>query len=278
MLNLSTSVDQRHVMTFGEVSKVTDELEIPFIVVGAMARDLILHHVYKARIQRATNDIDFGIQVSSWNELDRLKSELCKIGYREDEQAQRMLDPRDRIVDLVPFGPLQDEHADIIFPPKGNFKMSVLGFQDAMDSSIRVIIQNEPHIEVSVVSPPGLALLKIIAWRDRAREKRNKDAADLAYLIETYEKVGDISLRIYDVRGLMEFYEWDMALASAFLLGQDSKSIAKNETKIMVNDILDQALDKERPSSLIAEMNGNGVTGIENMYKLLVAFNRGFKS
>jgi len=116
LLNLSTSIDQRHVLTFGEIAEVAEELEIPFIVVGAMARDLILHHVYGAPIKRATEDIDFGIQVGTWEEFNWLKSKLCENGYSEDKQEQRLIDPRGKIVDLVPFGSLQD--ADVLW--RGN--------------------------------------------------------------------------------------------------------------------------------------------------------------
>ena len=127
LLNLSKSIDQRHIDTFGEISKVAEDLNILFIVVGAMARDLILHHVYGAPIKRATDDIDFGMQVSTWEEFDRLKTALCETGYREDRQEQRLTDPRGYKVDLVPFGSLQDADANIGFPSKGVFKMCVLG-------------------------------------------------------------------------------------------------------------------------------------------------------
>jgi len=278
LLNLSKDIDERHSLTFGEIAKVAKELEIPFIVAGAMARDLILHYVYGAPIKRATDDIDFGMQVRTWEEFNRLKFALCEIGYSEDRQEQRLIDPRGRIVDLVPFGSLQDVDANIGFPPKGDFKMSVLGFQEALDNSIRVEIQKDPHIEVSVVSPQGLALLKIIAWADRASEKRNKDALDLAYLLEAYERVDDINVRVYEVEGLMESVDFDLPQASAYLLGQDATGIAENDTKKMVIGILDKALDEENPSSLTIEMSDRGRFDSSNEYALLSSFSRGFKN
>lgn len=277
LLNLSIEIDQRHVNTFAEVSTIAEELGIPFVVVGAMARDLILHHVYGARVKRATEDIDFGMQVGTWDEFDRLKSALCEEGFSEDRQAQRLIDPRGRIVDLVPFGPLQDADANIGFPPKGDFKMSVLGFQEALDSSIRVIIQKNPNIEVSVVSPQGLALLKIIAWDDRVREKRNKDASDLSYLLEAYERVSDIRERAFEVEGLMEFVDYDLPQASAYLLGQDAAEIAKDGTKAVVIDILNTALDEDNPSDLVIEMSNRSSADLTSKFALLASFNKGFR-
>ena len=71
-----------------------------------MARDLILHHVYGAPIKRATDDIDFGMQVGTWEEFNQLKSKLYENGYSEDKQEQRLIDPGGKSVDLVPFGSL----------------------------------------------------------------------------------------------------------------------------------------------------------------------------
>lgn len=278
LLNLSTSIDLRHIDTFGEIAKVAESLNIPFVVVGAMARDLILHHVYGAPIKRATEDIDFGLQVSTWDEFNRLKSALCENGYSEDGQEQRLVDPRGRYVDLVPFGSLQDADANIGFPPNGDFRMSVLGFQEALNSSIRVVVQKEPYIEVLVVSPKGMALLKIIAWADRPREKRNKDALDLAYLLQAYERVGDINKRVYDAEGLMESVDYDLSQASAYLLGQDAAGIAEDDTKAKVIDILDNALDDESPSNLTVEMSERGRFDSSNENALLSSFSRGFKS
>jgi len=277
LLNLSTNIDQRHVLTFGEVAKVAEDLEIPFIVVGAMARDLILYYVYGARIKRGTDDIDFGMQVSSWDEFNNLKNALCEVGFSEDEQAQRLLDPRGKAVDLVPFGSIQDENANIRFPPKDDFEMSVLGFQEALDNSVRVIIQDKPYIEVSVVSPQGLALLKIIAWNDRVKEKRGRDALDLALLLDAYERVGDIKERVYGVDGLMESVDYDLSQASAYLLGQDAAEIAESETKVMVINILDKALDDENPGNLTVEMSDRGRFDSSNERALLSSFSRGFK-
>ena len=124
--------------------------------------------------------------------------------------------------------------------------MSVLGFQEALDSSVRAIIQKKPYIEVSVVSPQGMALLKIIAWSDRERDKRGKDALDLTYLMEAYERVAGIQDRVFEIEGLMESVSHDLQQASAYLLGQDASEIAKGETKNVVVDILERALDDEK--------------------------------
>ena len=62
------------------VSMVAVELDTPFFVVGATARDMILWYGFDIRPGRATKDVDFGFMVSSWEEYDRLKAALTATG------------------------------------------------------------------------------------------------------------------------------------------------------------------------------------------------------
>jgi predicted nucleotidyltransferase len=59
---------------------VTKQLKIPYFVIGATARDILMEHVYSLETARATRDIDFAVAVSSWNEFDRLKAQLINTG------------------------------------------------------------------------------------------------------------------------------------------------------------------------------------------------------
>jgi predicted nucleotidyltransferase len=65
-LNIAGKLDRLIVDTFDAVSRATSQLETPYIIVGATARDLILHHGHGMGIARATRDIDFGIEVPDW--------------------------------------------------------------------------------------------------------------------------------------------------------------------------------------------------------------------
>ena len=55
------------------ISHHTEALGTPYLVVGATARDIILHHGFGAAIERGTRDVDFGIQVQSWEQFEQLK-------------------------------------------------------------------------------------------------------------------------------------------------------------------------------------------------------------
>ena len=49
--------------THGTLLQQLSQLGIPFLVVGASARDLVLHHAHGVEIIRATGDIDFGYDI-----------------------------------------------------------------------------------------------------------------------------------------------------------------------------------------------------------------------
>jgi len=120
LLNISGKIDPRICEVFNSINRVLTELKMPYIVVGATARDLVLHHGYGARIQRATDDVDFAIEVADWNVFEILKMKLIEKGFRETKAQHRLLSPADMVVDIVPFGDVEDEESSIAWPPKGD--------------------------------------------------------------------------------------------------------------------------------------------------------------
>jgi len=70
MMNTSIDIsnkieDEKLVDLLSLIKFVVDEAAIPFFIVGAMARDLILWYEYGFAPGRATSDMDFGVRVSS---------------------------------------------------------------------------------------------------------------------------------------------------------------------------------------------------------------------
>jgi predicted nucleotidyltransferase len=56
------------------VNRVATELKLPYILVGATARDLLLSHVFGFHVSRATADVDFAFMVDSWETFRKLKA------------------------------------------------------------------------------------------------------------------------------------------------------------------------------------------------------------
>ena len=278
MLNLSGKIDQGTLELLTLINQVTVDLGIEYLVIGATARDLVMHYGYGARIQRATKDLDFAIQIESWDSFTEIKERLIANGFKDRQSPQRVVSPAGMPVDIAPFGGIADKNSNIQWPPSGDVEMDVAGFDEAHQSAIQVLIQQDPPIQIPVASPQGLALLKIIAWDDRDRDLRAKDAKDLAYLLESYQSVEKVIDRIYEIDGLMQRYDWDVDQGSAHLLGIDTLDITGHEAKIKVGKILNANLQVGAPNYLIEEMCSQIDEEYDNKRGLLEAFSNGFHS
>ena len=278
LLNLSGKIDPKTVAIFETVSRAITDMNIPYVVVGATARDLVLHYGHGARIQRATHDVDFAIEVPDWASFEALKGRLCEQDFSTTNAQHRLVSPTDTVVDIVPFGHVEDEQASIAWPPKGEVTMSVLGFQEACDAAEWVRVQDDPELDIPVATPVGMVLLKLIAWTDRAQDLRKKDAMDIAYLLSTYEAIQEVKEALYDVGNTqtMDAYDWDVTQAAAHLLGQHAKDIARENTRQEVVKLANGGMGALNVERLTEEMCEH----IDNQYdvneRLLTAFFRGF--
>ena len=85
------------------------------------------------------------------------------------------------LIDLVPFGDLEEVSGQISWPPDFSIVMSTVGFREAYNNSEEVRIADD--LIVRVVSLAGLALMKIVAWDERRFER---DAEDLGLIMRHY--------------------------------------------------------------------------------------------
>lgn len=104
LLDITCKVNPNTLAVLQIVQDSAQSLGIPFFVIGATARDLVLHHYYGARISRATQDLDFAIQVPDWSAFEALKAKLLGSGFTETKTAHRLSTTQGDWVDLVPFG------------------------------------------------------------------------------------------------------------------------------------------------------------------------------
>jgi predicted nucleotidyltransferase len=221
------------------VNRAAAELELPYIVVGATARDLLLFHVFGIPVTRATADIDFGIAVNSWARFRELRAALLASGhFREGKIEHRIYlkaqPATDEIpVDLIPFGGVAD--ADVIhWPPARETVMTVAGFEDAIAAAVHV--QVTADLAIPVASLAGISVLKLFAWHDR--QTNDKDAVDLYHVISTYADAGNFD-RLYDEEiQFLERANHDIDLAGAALLGFDARQLCSPGTLARVHDLL----------------------------------------
>ncbi len=262
------------------MNQVTSNLNIPFFLVGAMARDFLLEKLHEISTFRATVDYDLGVQLESWESFVMLKSALIKTGcLTETREYHRLLYKNSKNVDLIPFGRIGGRKKVLKWPPTGDVEMNIAGFEAAYESAVYIVIQNNPRIEIKVVSLPGLAALKIFSWNDRSYEKTT-DAADLAVILRSYSDAGN-SDRIYENRmELLKQRDYDYVSAGAGLLGEDIKRILKNGSLKKVLAILKNEIGVKDKYRLIEDMIRSGVISGQDfagMLNLLEEMTRGIE-
>ena len=217
---------------YRDVNAIASGLRIPYLVVGATARDLILYHGFGAAIERGTRDIDFGIKIRTWEDFHKMSAGLVARGFEQDLQVKHRFhrDDADGLpwdIDIVPFG-FEEQSTEIAWPPNGDIVMTILGFDEALEHAIQVQIADETRI--NICSPAAMAALKLVAWVERDPAIRQKDASDLLYLIKSYSKIPAVNDSLYG-DGFMERRDYDEHLAAAEKLGADMIAIMSEATR-----------------------------------------------
>ncbi len=203
---------------------------VDYLVAGATARDLLLHHVYGQRIRRRTEDVDIGIAVPDWAAFQRLKDALIgRPGFRLRDAPHAVFysavpGGEPLRIDFVPFGGVEDPNGRILWPPSGDTILSVRGFRAALADAVEVRLPAAGVVRSA--SLPGLVLLKLFAWLDRGRVAPvAKDALDLVAIVAGYADAGQVDRLYTDREELLEMCAFDVPLAGALLLADDVKSI-----------------------------------------------------
>lgn len=216
-LTIKNPIDENYKTVFVLIDEIARSQQVPYFIAGAMARDLLLYHVFNIHQSRKTRDIDTAVLVPNWEAFDLIKSALTKSGFSETKNAHCIKhDASSLPLDIVPFGDIADEKGEIQWPPKHEITMSVAGFQEAFNTAVTVDIGDDVHLKVA--SWAGLTILKLIAWQER-RLTSNKDAADLLTLLLEYHRILDDRLYEEDIHA--EEFEYDPSRIGAYLLGKD---------------------------------------------------------
>ncbi len=236
--DLSGKIDQQTIDALLTIKKEADILNIPFFVVGAFARDIILKHCYGITPRRMTGDIDLGINIADWGQFDIFIDSLISTGkfFRTKEPQRYIFDST--LIDIVPFGAIADEQFKIGWPPEHKILMSIVGFKEAFENSIIVRLNSDPELDIKVPTLPGLAVLKLISWKEKYPE-RAKDADDLLLIMNEYEHAGNLDRLYKDEADLLTEEGFDNQIAGIRLLGRDMATIVDKKIAREVRSILE---------------------------------------
>lgn len=226
--------------------------EANFLIVGAMARDLLLHYGHGVPITRATTDIDLGVAVSSWADFHQLRDACLNSGHFTSGRPgnHRLIHRSGVPLDLIPFGGVEREDGTIEWP-EDNAVMGVLGYREARATATQVLLPDK--MPVATVCPPMLAILKLMAWSERHTYTPRKDASDLFLVLRNYLN-DENTARLYEVgTHLLEREDFDYEVAGAWLAGYDAVQCVTNhsEQPRRVLDAVENLLLSE------ADANGN---------------------
>jgi len=254
-IDISGRIDPGRVSILRNIKEVAEDLDIHFFVVGAFARDVIFEHIHRIPAPRVTEDIDIGVEVASWEEFQRLTGALIERELLTATKSPHRFIAKTfaAIVDIVPYGGISGETKRISWPPDHDMIMSMLGFEEAYQSALKVRLSSDPPLEILVPSVPALALLKIISWAD-AYPRRERDAHDLLFILENYDATG-VEAKLYESHvPLLTEEEFDSRLASVRLLGRDIAQLGSPETVRTVEEILICETDEEQGFRLLSNM------------------------
>jgi predicted nucleotidyltransferase len=203
------------------VQTILNRRDIPFILVGAYARDLLFSGISSKGSIRKTLDIDFGIRVRNWEAYEEIMMSLLAGGlFTEDKSRRhRLIFKKEVLIDIVPFGKISDSEGNISWPPEHDVSMNVKGFDVAYGNALDFDMGLKDKIKIA--SAPSLVLLKLIAW-DESPENRSHDLEDISFILKNYiDLIGWDSINTRGDKDIYDICDSDYDEMAARITGRD---------------------------------------------------------
>ncbi len=228
--------------------------EIPFYVVGAAARDIVLGMIHNRKARRKTNDLDVAIMIRDWAIFEKVSEDFSNSTdfIKSSRQKQRWHYKDHLILDMIPFGEIARSDRKIYWPPDETPVMSVSGFTAMAKKALTIILDKE--LLVGVASLPGLFVLKLAAWKDR-HLVNNKDADDIAGLLDEYLDINTERAAV-EHRDIFERRDFTTFLAGAILMARDVRALLADDPSLRVEvcRMLLEEIDQKEQSLLIQQI------------------------
>jgi predicted nucleotidyltransferase len=186
------------------------------MLIGASCRDTLhaaLGHDFGTS---ATRDVDLALALSGWEIYELLSNAFPPAG---DSGVGFKI--AGLVVDLLPFGELEDPRGSITPPTRGDV-ISVWAFAEIFQDSSPLALS--PSLAIRCPTVPGYTAAKLAAWLDRSEWGEVKDANDLALTAYWYAESKQVEGQLYDTpegRQILLAEEADVSRAAARLLGRD---------------------------------------------------------
>lgn len=215
-------------------------LGITPLLIGAAARDLVVHAQQQRGPVRATKDIDIAIAVDGAQKFSALARALGSPNSGTHRFTVLGIE-----VDIVPFGGVE-RGREVHFPD--DHVLDVTGIAEALLTSVWVRMPQ--GTEIRAADAPAQSALKILAWRDR-RHTNAKDATDLRTILDAMSE-DPFDDAVWNDTEALDATGYDIFAAAAYRTGRLAAwPFAPAEGRAVV-DVLD---DPQLRSELVRHMS-----------------------
>lgn len=261
-----------------EVAGVAADLKLDIVLVGSLMAEFTPELEADYPRFRRTNDADFAVYVGDWPTYKMLRDALAERHFKPNSKIEHRLHRGAATVDLIPYGPQVAPDGKLAWPESG-FEMTVTGFDEVCGAAVKSASSNE--IPVPVITVPGFALLKIIAYLERREQgdaKHKDDAKDIEYWLRNYAG-GTTDDRRFELAAESNPTHRDYGTAGAVLLGKEVGSLASPAAAAFVERFLRESEDRYSPLMDIlaaGAMDEAADKKRDEGLALLVAFKKGY--
>ena len=179
-----------------------------WVLVGAAARDLVIHAPLSNNPVRATNDVDIAVGIPMESDFDAFTH-----GFEPRRGARHAFTYMGLELDIVPFGLIEQDGCVLL---SDGHRLDVVGLQEAADDPD--IVRLEPDLLIPVAPAELQVVLKLLAWRDR-HQNTGKDASDLREILAAASE-GVYAEEAWEDTAALEACDYMIDRAGAYHLGR----------------------------------------------------------
>jgi predicted nucleotidyltransferase len=209
-------------------------LGIELLLIGAIARELMIEKCLQTEPCRATRDLDLIAQVQSWAQFDEFLHEIAAVTSLKRWGDHKLVDFAGTEIDILPIGHIRDDSGELAWPKSG-VVMSVDGLKAAMETGVSVDLG---MVRIRTATVASMVSLKLFAYRDRHTQTR-KDLDDLIQILTHATHV--LLERVYEELG-DEVAEIEFDDLGPTLLGRDIRALLPASEREKAIHILDTML------------------------------------
>jgi predicted nucleotidyltransferase len=228
-------INQQTKSMLTDLKAIVDRLDVPMLLIGAMARVLVFDSQYGEG--RATKDWDIAVKMDDWKRYQALVEQMTTskpARFKNTSVVHKFIHVSTNLeVDIIPFGGISNDRQEIIWAD-GN-QMSVLGLQEAF-SNARV--ENVEGIEIRSLDYPAFVGLKLLAWNER---EENKDLQDIAQVLQNYQDDEQIGV-LYPA---IEQEQIDYDSAASALIGREIQTVFQAEALAKIREVVSELIENQ---------------------------------